>query len=204
MGANRSGNRDRSKSAGSNSTRVRKRLDASSPCSSAKRMLPLWRKINSAIEATIPLRSGQETIRVTELVIPLFPERFRDLARSVGTRAPRQTRPGMRSVAAQIKVLNGCSIARPVEQRTHGEELIERELTVEDMAAGKAVGFFEILGGDDLVAQDDLREIRRVLRDRLHHGFPERRALAFPVAVFELVRRVLHIDRHYLLPGRGE
>src|ERR1019366_7271256 len=68
MGAKRSENwaRSKSKSAGSNSTRVRKRLDSSSPCSSLNRMLPLWRKMNSAIEATTPLRSGQETRRMAE------------------------------------------------------------------------------------------------------------------------------------------
>ena len=40
---------------------------ASSPCSSVNRMLPLWRKMKSAIEATTPLRSGQETRRMAEL-----------------------------------------------------------------------------------------------------------------------------------------
>src|SRR5208283_1707088 len=74
MGAKRSGNwaRSKSKSAGSNSTRVRKRLEAASPCSSLTRMLPPWRKMNSAIEATTPLRSGQETRRIAEVCIANF------------------------------------------------------------------------------------------------------------------------------------
>src|SRR5271165_314250 len=71
MGAKRSGNSERLKSklVASNSTRVRKRLDSSSPCSSLDRMLPLWRKMKSDIEATTPLRSGQEISRMADLVI---------------------------------------------------------------------------------------------------------------------------------------
>ncbi len=72
------------------------------------------------------------------------------------------------------------------------------------MAAGEAVGFFEILGRDDLVAEDRPGQIRRVLRDRLHHGFAERGALALPVAVFQFIGRVLHVDGHHMLASRGE
>src|SRR5271168_2510979 len=74
MGAKCAANwaRSKSKLAASNSTRVRKRLDSSSPCSSLNRMLPLWRKMKSAIEATTPLRSGQETRRMAELCIKNF------------------------------------------------------------------------------------------------------------------------------------
>jgi len=44
---------------GSNSTRIRNKLVSASRCSSACRILPLWRKTNSEIAATRPLRSGQ-------------------------------------------------------------------------------------------------------------------------------------------------
>src|SRR5437667_5140243 len=59
----------KSNSEGSNSTRIRNRLDSASPCSSAKRMFPLWRKMKSAILATTPLRSGQLTSRMAEFFI---------------------------------------------------------------------------------------------------------------------------------------
>src|ERR1700722_9448991 len=71
MGEKRSVNSEKSneRPSRSNSTRVRKRFDSSSACSSLERMLPLWRKMKSAMEATTPLRSGQETRRMTELCI---------------------------------------------------------------------------------------------------------------------------------------
>ena len=77
----------------------------------------------------------------------------------------------MRSTAAQIQALDRRLIARPVEQRPHGEELIEREFTVEDMSSREPVGFFQILGRDDLALEDGLRQIRCVLRDRFYNGF---------------------------------
>ena len=108
----------------------------------------------------------------------------------------------MRAAAAQIQAFNRSLIACPVEQRPHGEELIEREFAVKDVASGKAIGFFEIFGCDDLMAQNDLRQIRRVLRNCLHHRFAERLALALPIAIFQLIRSVLHVDGHHMLSGR--
>src|SRR5208282_388842 len=243
MGAKRSGNSARSKSnsAGSNSTRVRKRLDSASPCSSLNRMLPWWRKMKSAMVATIPLRSGQETSRMAEvgmdtsdstsalcdspcarwfkeffttettaghrarLAVPRsLLQRLGNLARGVSAGAAGEARSRMRSTAAQIQAVDRCLVACPVEQGAHSEELIEREFTVEDMAAGEPVGFFEIPGRDDLPVQDGLRQIRRVLRDGVHHGFAECGALALPVAVFQFIGRVLHVDGHHMLPSRRE
>ena len=53
-------------------------------------------------------------------------------------------------------------VARPVEDRAHGEELVERQFAVENVAAGEAVGGLEILRRDDLHGLDEIREIRRV------------------------------------------
>ena len=52
----------------------------------------------------------------------------------------------MRSAPAQIKILNRRLVTRPIQQRTHGEELIQRQIAVEDLAAGQAVLVFEIRG----------------------------------------------------------
>jgi len=63
----------------------------------------------------------------------------------------------VRSTPAQIQAFDRRPIACPVKQRPHGEELIEGKFAVEDVSAREAVGFLEILGRDDLVAQDGLR-----------------------------------------------
>src|SRR5258706_16393899 len=46
--------------------------------------------------------------------------------------------------------------------------------------------------------QDHLWKIGRILRERLHYGLAERFSLVFPVAL-QLVGRVLHVNRHYVL-----
>src|SRR5208282_425971 len=95
-------------------------------------------------------------------------------------------------------------VTSPVEQWAHGEELIERKFAVKDVASGEAIGVFQIFRRDDLVAQDELRQIRRVLRDRLYDGFTECFTLALPVAIFQRVGRVLHVDRHHMLSRRSQ
>ncbi len=70
------------------------------------------------------------------------------------------------------------------------------------MASGKSVSILEVLRRDDLMAQDPLRQRRRVLRYRLHDCLSERRPLAFPIAVLQLVWSVLHVNRHHVL-ARG-
>src|SRR6266480_2126853 len=63
---------------------------------------------------------------------------------------------------AEKKATDGCLVACPIENRAHGEKLIECELAVENVAAGKTVGCFEILGRDDLDAFDQAGKIRDV------------------------------------------
>ena len=110
----------------------------------------------------------------------------------------------MRTVAAKIKLLNGSLVARPIQQRSHREELVEREFAVKNMAAGKSVSIFEVFRRDDLVAQDLLRQRRRVLRNCLHDCLAERCPLAFPIAVLQFIRRVLHVNGHHLLSRRSK
>ena len=52
-------------------------------------------------------------------------------------------------------------------QRTHGEELVERQLAMEDVPARQAVGPLQILGRDDFAGFNQPRQIGRVLRQRL-------------------------------------
>src|SRR5207249_4930689 len=154
--------------------------------------------MKSAMVATTPLRSGQDTSRMAELCIDfsvappsrrlscvrfvrtgegkmpsrqpatLLLQSLRDLPCGIGPGAAGQPRSRMRTVAARIKLLNGSLVARPIQQRSHREELVEREFAVKNMAAGKSVSIFEVFRRDDLVAQDLLRQRRRVLRNCLH------------------------------------
>src|ERR1039458_2070500 len=105
----------------------------------------------------------------------------------------------MRAVSTQEQAIDWRFVARPVEQRAHGEELIESEFSVEDLASSEAVRFLEVFGRDDLVAEDGLGQIRRILGDGFHNRFTERLALSFPVAVLQIIGGVLHVDRHHLL-----
>src|SRR5882672_272191 len=74
----------------------------------------------------------------------LAPEFLQNLSCRVGPRAARQPCARMSSRTAQIQVLNGRSVACPVQYRTHGEELVQGKFAVEDVSAGEAVGGLEI------------------------------------------------------------
>src|SRR5438093_13401469 len=72
----------------------------------------------------------------------------------------------MRARTAKKKAADGSFVTRPIENGTHGEELIESKLTMENVAAGETVGSLEILGGNDLDAFDKACEIRGVRGER--------------------------------------
>ena len=60
----------------------------------------------------------------------------------------------VRARAAKVEPGDRSAVARPAEQRAHGEELVERQLAVEDVAAGQAVSLFQIQRRDDLAVED--------------------------------------------------
>src|ERR1039458_2172892 len=104
----------------------------------------------------------------------------------------------MRAVSTQEQAIDWRFVARPVEQRAHGEELIESEFSVEDVASSEAVCFLEVFGRDDLVAEDGLGQIRRILGDGFHNRFTERLALSFPVAVLQIDRKSTRLNSSHL------
>ena len=61
----------------------------------------------------------------------------------------------MRAGTAKKKASNGRFVARPIENRAHGEKLIERKFAMKNVTAGEAVGDFEIFRGDDLHGLDE-------------------------------------------------
>src|SRR5947199_10376514 len=98
--------------------------------------------------------------------------------------------------SAQIKILDGSSITSPIEQWPHGEELIESQLSVKNVSSGKAVSIFQILRCDNLMGQNQLRQIGRILTQCFHHRVTQRYALTLPIAVLQLVRSILHVNGH--------
>jgi hypothetical protein len=106
--------------------------------------------------------------------------------------------------AAQEKATDRSLVARPVENGAHGEELIERQLAVENVAAGETVGCFEILGGDDLDALDEAGKIGGVGGKSFDDGVAEFCAAGVPVALFQPEWRELDVGREDVLAVRGK
>src|ERR1700744_564674 len=123
----------------------------------------------------------------------------------VGTASAGESVAGMRAGAAEEKSANRSFVTRPIEDRAHGEELIESEFAVEDVAASESVDGFEIARRDDLHRFDDLIEVGRMDRERFENIFGEDRGvIAVPRAVFELVGGELNVDGGDVLAFGGE
>ena len=69
---------------------------------------------------------------------------------------------------------------------------------MKDLTAGEPVFVFQIARRNDLVRQDQFRQIRSILCQGLHHGLAERITLLIPIAL-QLIGRVLHVNRHDML-----
>ena len=111
----------------------------------------------------------------------------------------------MRAGAAEEEPADRGFVARPVENGAHGEELVECEFAVEDVAAGEAVDGFEIARRDDLHRFDDLAEVGRMDRERFEDVFGEDcGVIVVPVAVFEFVGRELDVDGGDVFAFGGE
>src|SRR2546429_4492871 len=101
----------------------------------------------------------------------------------------------MRAGAAKKKAADRRFVARPIENGTHGEKLIECELAVKNVAAGEAVGGFEILGGDDLDAFNQAGKIGRVRGESLDDGVAEFLAAGGPRPLLFFLWSAMRINR---------
>src|SRR5258707_4290238 len=106
-----------------------------------------------------------------------------DFADGVGARGSRQAVARMRAGTAEIKPTNRRFVTRPIENRPHGEELIERKLGVENVAAGKAINSFQIQRRDYLNGFDEARKIPSVGGERPGDGGTQLAAAHVPVPV---------------------
>src|SRR5689334_19606873 len=84
------------------------------------------------------------------------------------------------------------------------EELLQRELALEDVAFGQPGGAFDVERGLDVAVEDDVVDVRRELGDPVDDRVAERLALVVPRAELrsELVRRVLDEAADDVLAGR--
>ena len=75
----------------------------------------------------------------------------------------------MRSRAAQVEAVHRRAVACPAGQGPHEEELIQAQVTVEDIALGQAVDALEVERGQDLAGDHRGRDVRCVLADLSDH-----------------------------------
>src|SRR5580765_2511792 len=100
------------------------------------------------------------------LDFPPFPV-AENSVRGIQTRSSHDSASGMRGGAAHIKVAYRCSILRPARSRPQEEQLFERQFALEDVAFGQTERSFDIERRQHLTMENDVLDIRRVLRDRV-------------------------------------
>ena len=132
-------------------------------------------------------------------------DRADNLSRRQRPRSPVQPGSGMRSRSTQEQVPDRRFVSRPSEQRSGDEQLIERKLTVKDVAAGQSVGAFEVERRDHLPGRrPTIRSPERTLRWWLSRCPRAARVRASQVVPLRLVGRVLHVRRDDMSAGRRE
>src|SRR5436309_8763827 len=105
----------------------------------------------------------------------------------------------MRARPAKVKPLDRRSVARPAKQRPHGEELVERELSVVDVPARERVSLLEVERRDHLPVDDEAGKTRGIFGQGLHHRIAQSVTLTDPTPALELEGGKLNVDGHDLL-----
>src|SRR5690349_24912623 len=90
-----------------------------------------------------------------------FPEIAQDFPRAVVARSAGDAAAGMSPRAAQVESRQRGAVVRMAQYRPRGPELVERELPVEDVAAGETEFPLEVRGGERAMAEDARAEARR-------------------------------------------
>ena len=121
-----------------------------------------------------------------------------DLPRRVGAGAARDAAAGVCAATAEIQPLERGPVSRPPEQGTHREELVERLLAVEDVAAAQAECRLDVRRSENLPMHDERTEIRGKFNEGLLDALRQPLARGVPITPFQLVGRVLDVDRHHV------
>ena len=98
--------------------------------------------------------------------------------------------------------LDGRPEARPAGHRPVDEQLLERQLALEDVALGETHGALDVERRQHLAVQDQAPDVRRPFGEGVDDGVAEGLALLVPGALGQLVRRVLDEAAHDVLAGR--
>ena len=107
--------------------------------------------------------------------------------------------------AAEVESGDGRPVSGTAENRSHGKELIERRLAVQDVTAGESIRRFEIARRDHLLMNDETLDARRVPRQGADDVLPQVVGCIGPrPPARERVWRELHVDRHHVRTGRSE
>ena len=91
-------------------------------------------RVREAAEGRREPLAGRRSSKRESLPASLLPV-LHDLPRRVRARRPGDSAARMRARAAEIEARDRGPVARPAEERAHREELVERVLAVEDVAA---------------------------------------------------------------------
>src|SRR5207245_10749178 len=111
---------------------------------------------------------------------------------------------GMGAGAAEIEASERHSVLGPPRRWPEEEELVRRELSMEDVPARQADHLFQVPGAEHLPLKDDLPEIRNVPLDRLEDRRSECLAPFLPSPFTQRVRCVLDEARHDVFARRRE
>src|SRR5437588_5351669 len=121
-----------------------------------------------------------------------------DFARRIRAASARQAIARMRSGTTEEQPANWRLVARPIEHRPHGEELVQRKLAVKNVAPGETVTGFQVLRRDDLHSFHQTGEIRRVGAKCVDHRQAEVPSPQVPMPFSQLVRSALHVNREHM------
>ena len=113
--------------------------------------------------------------------------------------------PGCVAEPHMYRFLHRRLVLRPAGRGAQEEQLLERQLALEDVAFRQAEVALDVERRQHLPVQDDVLDVRRVLRDRVDDRVAERLAVLVPAALFlQVIRRVLHEARHHVLARRRD
>src|SRR5262245_29660323 len=104
--------------------------------------------------------------------------------RCIEARSSHDSTTGMRRGAAHIKVADRRSILCPTRSRPQEEQLFECQFALKDVSFRKPELPFNIERRQHLPVEDDVLDIRRVLRNRIHNRVAESLALLIPGSFF--------------------
>src|SRR5829696_720392 len=143
------------------------------------------------------------TMRLRSVILPTLRHQLRAtqieqyLARSVRARRRHDPAPGMRARATHVESAYRAPILRVAGKRPVEQQLIQRQLALENIALGQTYFVFQLARRAHLDVANQLLEVRAVPRDLIQNRLFESVAIPVgPVAAVDLWRHILHEYRH--------